>query len=648
MEMSVIQSSAPPSHPAFTSLIPWADSLELAVVRNSKGAILEVNRAFARKFGRPAPDWTGGSLSGLVHPEDVLAWHAEEQRLSRPPHHISREHRWETAQGWRWIGWEETALRNELGEVLAVRAIGRDVTKHRLAEEHSRKLAQALEQAPVSVIIMTPAGTPQYVNSQFTEVTGFTLEDIFEQEIPLLRDGHASEADYRRCCAILATGRKWTGELRTRRRAGGDAWEFVQISPIRNQLEEIIYLLCLREDISERKELAEQLRQVQKMESLGTMAGGIAHDFNNIISIVRGFTELALARTQTDANVERYLRAVHDAAGRAAALVSQIMVFSRSSEVRYSRVHIDRLVEEFIGFFSETFPRNIVFKTEFEAGVDAIGADPDQIRQLFVNLCVNARDAMPDGGEIKISTGRESGAHLTALKADPDRDYFRISVCDTGIGMAPAVCKRIFEPFFTTKDDAKGTGLGLAVVYGIVTNHHGLLDVRSEEGVGTTFDIFLPLNPSAVESGAGGDVPVLADVPKGTAKILLVEDETAIQELLSIALRKLGYSVEIAVDGQDAAERLLSGQETFDAIILDLNMPRLGGIEVMRLLASRASHPPILVMSGHLSLEVKQELEILAPSGVIAKPFELANMSRQLRRVLDDAGQASADGDTAF
>jgi len=267
---------------------------------------------------------------------------------------------------------------------------------------------------------------------------------------------------------------------------------------------------------------------------------------------------------------------------------------------------------------------------------------------LFVNLCVNARDAMPDGGEIKISTSQESGEHLTALKADPDRDYFRISVCDTGIGMAPAVCKRIFEPFFTTKENAKGTGLGLAVVYGIVTNHHGLLDVRSEEGVGTTFDIFLPLNPSAVESGGGGDIPVLADAPKGTAKILLVEDETAIQELLSIALRKLGYSIEIAVDGQDAAERLLSGQETFDAIILDLNMPRLGGIEVMRLLASRASHPPILVMSGHLSLEVKQELETLAPSGVIAKPFELANMSRQLRRVLDDAVQASVGSDTLF
>lgn len=641
METSVIQSSAPPADPALTSLAPWADSLELAVVRDSEGAIIDVNRAFARKFGRPAPEWIDGSLSGLVHPDDAPSWNADEQRLSRPPYHISREHRWETAQGWRWIGWEETALRNELGEVLAVRAIGRDVTKHRLAEEHFRKLSQAVEQAPVSVIIMTPGGTPQYVNSRFTEVTGFTLEDIFEQEIPLLRDGHPSEADYRRCCAVLATGRKWTGELRTRRRAGGEAWEFVQISPIRNQLEEITYLLCLREDISERKELEEQLRQVQKMESLGTMAGGIAHDFNNIISIVRGFTELALARPQSDSNVERYLRAVYDAAQRAAALVSQILVFSRSSEVRYCKVHIDQLTEEFIGFFSETFPRNIVFKTEFEAGLDAIGADPDQIRQLFVNLCVNARDAMPDGGEIRISTGQESGEQLTALKANPDRDYFRISVSDTGIGMAPAVCKRIFEPFFTTKDDAKGTGLGLAVVYGVVTNHHGLLDVRSKEGIGTTFDIFLPLNPPAEEVAEGPEIPELADVSGGTEKVLLVEDETAIQELLSIALRSLGYTVEIAVDGQDAAERLLGGHEIFDAIILDLNMPRLGGIEVMRLLASRASRPPVLVMSGHLTLEVKQELQMLAPSGVIAKPFELADMSQQLRRVLDDAVQVS-------
>jgi len=349
------------------ALAPWAGSLELAVIfEPSTQRILEVNRAFARKFGQPAPAWCDQCFTSLLHGDDAADWAHSSVRLERSPFHISREHRWQTAQGWRWIAWEETAIRDAEGDVREVRAIGRDVTKHRLAEEHFRKLAQAVEQAPVSIILTTPGGTPQYVNSRYTEVTGYTLEEIFEEQIPLLREGHPSEAAYRHFCTLVASGHKWSGELHSRRKDGSNVWEFVQVSPIRNQLDEITYLLCLREDITERKTLEDQLRQAQKMESLGTLAGGIAHDFNNIIAIIRGFTELSLALPPADPRLGRYLRAVDDAAARASSLVAQILSFSRKSEVAYRAVQVNSLVNELVGMFTETFPRNIEILRELD------------------------------------------------------------------------------------------------------------------------------------------------------------------------------------------------------------------------------------------------------------------------------------------
>jgi two-component system cell cycle sensor histidine kinase/response regulator CckA len=622
------------------SLAPWSGSLELAIVSDAQGRLMEVNRAFARKFGRPALDWSGQKMEDLVHGEDVAEWRVQYERLHRPPYHISREQRWNTAQGWRWINWEETALRNAMGEIVAMRSVGRDVTKNRLAEEHFRKLSQAVEQAPVSVIMTTLGGIPQYVNSHFTEVSGYTLEDIFEKEIPLLRDGHPTEASYRSCCARLAAGQKWAGELRTRRRDGKETWESVQISPIRNQWEEITYLLCLREDITERKELEFQLRQMQKMESLGTLAGGIAHDFNNIISIVRGFSELALALPDSPPRMERYLKAVHSAALRASALVSQIMLFSRKAEVKHREVRVADVAKELVGFFSETFPRNIDFNVQLDESLADVAADPNQIRQLLVNLCVNARDAMPDGGTLTLTTSRVRGALFPDLHASPDLDYLRISVRDTGVGMSAETKQRVFEPFFTTKGSHGGTGLGLAVVYGIVTNHEGLLTLESEEGHGTEFFVYLPYRPrgeSSAEGAGGADAGALAP---GTERILLVEDEEPIQEILSIALKDAGYRVEVAGDGEVAVELLLNGGGPYDLVVLDLNMPRLGGIEVLKLLACSSLDVPVIVASGHLTDEVSAELCKLGPADVLPKPYDLHMLGTRIRRILDGNKEA--------
>ncbi len=620
---------------AATLLEPWGGSLELAVLSAPDGQVLAVNRAFARKFGQPVAGWYGSLLTTLLHADDSDDWTELGTRLRRPPYHISREHRWKTAQGWRWLAWEETALRDATGELFAVRAIGRDVTKHRLSEEHFRKIAQAVEQAPVSIVMTTPGGMAQYVNSRFTEVTGYTLEEIFERGIPVLREGHVGESAYRQFCTTVANGHKWTGELHTRRKDGGEVWEFVQVSPIRNHLDEITYLLCLREDITERKTLEDQLRQAQKMESIGTLAGGIAHDFNNIIAIIRGFTELSLAIAPSDARLTRYLGSVHDAALRASGLVGQILTFSRKNDVAYRAVRLDEIIKELMGMFAETFPRTIELRQELDTSIAPFSVDPNQIRQVLVNLCVNARDAMPAGGVLTLATRRVPGSALVALKGNPDDEYACISVTDTGAGMAAEVRARIFEPFFTTKQEHSGTGLGLAVVYGVVTNHHGLLDLDTLPGVGTTFHIYLPLKIRTDEPPQMRLDGRAASIPPGQERVLLVEDEYPLSELLGTVLKDAGYIVHKAVNGVEAVNQLNAPAHELDIVVLDLNMPRLGGIDVLKLV--RQHHPglPVLVTSGHLTPLVKCELLALGQEHVLEKPFELAAFGQMLRAILD-------------
>jgi two-component system, cell cycle sensor histidine kinase and response regulator CckA len=292
--------------------------------------------------------------------------------------------------------------------------------------------------------------------------------------------------------------------------------------------------------------------------------------------------------------------------------------------------------------FAETFPRNIELIRKLDDSIEVFAADTDQIRQVVLNLCVNARDAMPSGGTLTVATERVHGQEIAHLKVDPTQDYVHIRVSDTGVGIPAEVRARIFEPFFTTKHEHGGTGLGLAVVYGIVANHQGALDLESAPGEGTVFHVYLPLKARTEERAVLDTPPMQIHLPPGSERVLLIEDEQAIQDMLGAVLRGAGYTVQSAMDGAEAIEQILSAQAQLDIVVLDLNMPRLGGIEVLKVLQKRWPRVPVLVITGNLNAVAVAELKNLGQTDVIEKPFELSVFGQTLRTLLD-ASQARSE-----
>lgn len=391
-----------------------------------------------------------------------------------------------------------------------------------------------------------------------------------------------------------------------------------------------------KETEKEKEELQAQLRQAQKMESIGTLAGGIAHDFNNILGIILGYATLLKGNPVDQKKLDEALESVIKATERGAGLVRQLMTFARKSEIVFEPVNVNSIVEELKTMLAATFPKTIAFTLKLAPDLPLVTADAAQIDQMLMNLCVNARDAMPSGGMLSIITENVHAAALAGRSAPARSDrYVAVHVADTGVGMDEETRKRIFEPFFTTKEHGKGTGLGLATVYGIVRGHNGFVEVDSRPGEGTTFHIYLPVEneqPNVPKARQGASVPV----PTGTETILVVEDEGMFVNLVTSLLTTHGYHVLVAGTGREAVEVYRNHAKEIALVVSDIGLPELDGKNAY--LRMREVNPQVRVIfvTGYLDEREKTDLLQMGAYAVLRKPCAPEELLRTIRAAIDE------------
>jgi two-component system cell cycle sensor histidine kinase/response regulator CckA len=389
-------------------------------------------------------------------------------------------------------------------------------------------------------------------------------------------------------------------------------------------------------DITEQKKLQNQFFQSQKIQSIGTLAGGIAHDFNNILAIILGYSS-SLEKNRNDARKHAEgIAAISQAIDRGAALVRQILTFARKTDIVFEPLNIPDLVHELLSMLKETFSKTIAFTQTYAPNLPDILADRTQIHQTLLNLCVNARDAMPNGGSITIKAELRTKKEVSKRFPTADRElYVCISVTDTGVGMDEAIYARVFDPFFTTKEKGKGTGLGLSVVYGVMQSHHGFVDVESYVGEGTTFYLFFPVSHIVErpmdEGTLGNEKP-----SGGTETILLIEDEYLILKVIRRLLKSYGYSVYVAADGEEALEVFARHRDEIALVLSDVGLPKMSGIDVFKKLKEMDPHIKVVLASGFFEPDLKFSLHQLGAKGFIQKPYSNDEVLRKLREVLDE------------
>lgn len=385
-------------------------------------------------------------------------------------------------------------------------------------------------------------------------------------------------------------------------------------------------------DNTERKKLEEKLLHSQKMEAIGTLAGGIAHDFNNVMGIVLGVLDMISMKVKTP-DLEKLLEMGKKAIERGAGVAKQLLLFARAEKGNFTAVKFSTVIKEVVSILRHSFPKNIDIEVVLKARNETVYADSTQLHMVLLNLCVNARDAMPSGGKLTISIYNANSSEIQEKFKQANKDqYLVLEVTDTGVGMTNEVKSRIFDPFFTTKEIGKGTGLGLSIIYGIVNSHNALIDVDSEPGKGSTFRIFFP-NIDAEELKPE-DVQASLNL-RGNETILLVEDEEYLMSNINNLLQDFGYKVIIASNGYEGLRKFMENYEKIDLVITDLGLPKMTGEELFKEIKKVKPEILTIVMTGYIQLERRSELYKLGVKEILSKPVHFDDLLKVVRNILD-------------
>ncbi|MEP6669647.1 MAG: PAS domain S-box protein [Chthoniobacter sp.] len=523
----------------------------------------------------------------------------------------------------------------EKGKVVRVRGVLQDITVQKRAENQLRDQAQLLDLTTDAILVSDfTTGQILYWNQGAERMHGWTAEEAIGEQAAdlLLLDEQAGPNILR----TVGESGEWSGELHERTKAGGEIIVSSRVTLVRNESGQPKSLLSIHTDVTERKLLESQFLRAQRLESVGTLASGIAHDLNNILA------PIIMAGPLLDGDLAPELRkaivqTINTSARRGVEIVRQVLTFARGTKVQQRPVNCEQLIMEITSIAGETFPKSISIAAKAKPGLWTALGDSTQLQQILLNLAINARDAMPEGGTLSISARNfvvdASFASMTPeAKVGP---YVLLQVADTGTGISKAIIDKIFDPFFSTKEVGKGTGLGLSTVLGIVKSHNGFLSVESEPHRGTTFKVFIPASAACgLDEGAE---PEIAPPPQGTGEVvLLVEDEPNIRTVSEVLLQQAGYRVLLAADGTEAIARYAEHRREIQVVIVDAVMPFLDGVGLTRALRNLDPKIKVIGTSGNSDDQLVNELKALGLQAFITKPFDKHTFLTTLHQVLHE------------
>jgi two-component system cell cycle sensor histidine kinase/response regulator CckA len=510
----------------------------------------------------------------------------------------------------------------------------RDLTERKRVEMELARLATATEQAAEAIVMTDLEGQIEYVNPAFEKITGYRRGETIGKNMRTMSSSEHDDDFHNELWRVLREGQVWTGRLRSCRKDGSIYEEECSISPIRDQNGVIVSYVAVKRDVTQEVEFENRLRQSQKLEAVGLLAAGIAHDFNNLLAGIKGFAELLTLDGEAGPKVGGYAEEILKAANRAADLTAQLLAFARKGRFLSVTVNVNEVIDEVKAILKHSIDRRIEIKTDCRAERPCVSGDPSQIQSALLNLAINARDAMPDGGELKFETENvhldDGFCQLHSLDLGAG-DYLAISVTDTGVGMDEEVMAHIFDPFFTTKEQGQGTGLGLAGVYGCLKNHHGSVEVTSQPGNGSTFRLSFPVAVGDHQQAIASEFRLKLT---GQERLLLVEDEEVVRNLAVNILTNAGYRVTACASGSEAVTLYRDNTAEFDLVLLDMMMPGMHGKDVFAAMRLLNQNVCALLMSGYANSDV-QELLDLGIKGFISKPFRSKQLLQKIRDTLD-------------
>ena len=518
----------------------------------------------------------------------------------------------------------------------AVQTIVRDISDNRVLEIPNDRLAIAIEQAGEAIVITDAQGTIQYVNPAFEKNSGYSRKEAIGQNPKILSSGRQNKVFYRNLWTTIQRGDIWQGHIINRRKDGEFFEEEATISPVHDQFGTIIHYVAVMRDVTRQRALEEQLLLSQKMEAVGTLAGGIAHDFNNILTAIGGYADRSMSKVDPSDPLYSDLKIIYDASIRGTDLTRQLLIYGRKQPMELIVLNVNAVIHDLLKMLGRVIGEDVSIISNLYPNLWNLKADKGNIEQVIMNLSINARDAMPDGGKLIIKT---KNIHLDENfcrfipRLSPGK-YICLTVQDTGMGMDEDILEHVFEPFYSTKGPGKGTGLGLSVVYGIVDQHMGHIDLKSEPGKGTKFKIYLPAycEDTDVEGKKCGS---LDDIQGSGEKVLLVEDDQQVRKFTSTILGENGYRVVSAQNTEEAWELFERENRAFDIVFSDVVLPGKSGLQLVDKLLSCKPELGVVMFSGYT--DEKSQWRIIRERGYkfLNKPVFAKDILKAIKEVTE-------------